>query len=115
MKVEVPSNFPEALEKVAFVCGQEAAWEQKDCLSAIDWLSKNGYAVLGFELWLPVDGGIRTAISTRTGPAIFVGNCDPMQGETWENYVRRSARQTAEYIGRLRWPEDSLEPRPTVF
>ncbi|HXX99274.1 MAG TPA: hypothetical protein VEI54_00040 [Candidatus Limnocylindrales bacterium] len=116
METIVPANFPEELAATAFVNGEEAAWEQEDCLAAIGWLSKNGYAVLGFELWLPEDRGIRTAISTKAGPAIYVSSCDPKKGETWENYVQRSAREAAEHIGGFRWPEDSLEqPRPAYF
>jgi hypothetical protein len=112
----VPASFPKGLAAVAFVNGEEAAWEQKDCLAAIDWLSKNGYAVLGFELWLPEDGGIRTAIRTKAGPAIYVFSCNPMKSETWEDYVQRSAQEAAGHIGGFRWPEDSLEPpRPAYF
>jgi len=116
MKAVVPANFPEAFEKVALVNGQEVAWLQEDCLKAIDWLAGNGYAVLGFELWLPEDGGIRTMISTKDGPAIYVSSCDPKKDETWENYVQRCAQEAAEHIGGFRWPEDSLEPpRPAYF
>jgi hypothetical protein len=116
MEPLVPRNFPEALAEVAFVNGQEAAWLQKDCLKAIEWLSQNGYAILGFELWLPLDDGIRTAISTTAGPAIYVTSCDPTQGEAWEEYVQRSARETTEHIATFHWPEDSLEPpRPAYF
>jgi hypothetical protein len=116
MKPLVPANFPETLAEVALVNGQEAAWLQKDCLKAIDWLSQNGYAILGFELWLPLGEGIRTAISTKAGPAIYVSSCDPTKGETWEEYVRRSARETTAHITTFRWPEDSLEPpRPAYF
>jgi hypothetical protein len=112
----VSANFPEELAANAFVNGEEVAWVQQDCLATIDWLSKNGYAVLGFELWLPEDGGICTAISTKAGPAIYVSSCDPMKGESWDDYVQRSARETAERIGGFRWPEDSLEqPRPAYF
>jgi hypothetical protein len=116
MSTIVPANFPDELTAAAFVNGEEAAWEQKDCLAAIDWLSRNGYAVLGFELWLPQGGGIRTAISTKAGPAIYVSSCDPMKGESWDDYVQRSGREAAEHIGGFRWPEDSLErPRPAYF
>ena|SRR5215471_17892478 len=109
MNTSVPPNFPEELSAAAFVSGEEVAWAQKDCLAAIDWLSKNGYAVLGYELWLPENRGIRTSISTKAGPAIYVSSCDPMKGEAWEHYVQRSAREAAGHIGKFHWPEDSLE------
>jgi hypothetical protein len=116
MSTAVPTNFLKELAAVAFVNGEEAAWEQDDCLKAIDWLSKNGYAVLGFELWIPEDGGIRRAISTRAGPAFYVSSCDPIKGETWEDYVQRSAHEAAKRVGAFRWPDDALEPpRPAYF
>lgn len=116
MEPTLPTNFPEALVAVAFVSGEEAAWLQEDCLKAIDWLVENGYAVLGFELWLPEDGGIRTAIRTKAGLAIYVSSCDQIEGETWENYVQRSAREAASFIRAFGWPGDSLEPpRPAYF
>lgn len=116
MKAVILANFPEALEKVALVNGQEVAWLQEDCLKAIDWLAGNGYAILGFELWLPEGGGIRTAINTKAGPAIYVSSCDPIEEETWEDYVKRSAREAAGLIGLFGWPDDSLEPpRPAYF
>lgn len=116
MEPPLPANFPKDLAAVAFVDGEEEAWEQKDCISAIDWLSKNGYAVLGFELWLPGDRRIRTAISTKAGSAIYVGSCEPMKSKTWESYVQRPAREAAEGIGAFCWPDDSLEPpRPAYF
>jgi hypothetical protein len=116
MKLIVPANFPQQLVAGALVNGEEAAWKQRDCLTAIDWFSQNGYAVLGFELWVVRDGRISTAISRKSGPAIYISNCDPLKGETWEDYVQRSAREVADRISAFCWPEDSLEPpRPAYF
>ena len=116
MKAVFPTNFLEPLAEVALVNGEEAAWLQEDCLKTIGWLAENGYAVLGFELWLPVDGGIRTAISTRTGPGIYVSSCNRKKDENWQDYVQRSAREAAEGIGTFRWFDDALEPpRPAYF
>jgi hypothetical protein len=115
MKPVVPANFPQQLGAVALVNGEEAAWEAKHCLTAIEWFSENGYAVLGFELWLVRDGGIGTAIRTKAGPAIYPFSCDPMRGENWEDYVQRSAREAAVHIAAFRWPEDSLEPPCPAF
>jgi hypothetical protein len=110
------TGLPERLSKSAFVNGEDVAWEQKDCADAIDWLCKNSYAILGIELWLIEENGIRTAIRTKSGPAIYVTNCDPVKGENWDSYVERSARDAAEKITSFHWPEDSLEsPRPAYF
>ena len=116
MNPRVLAIFPEQLAAVALVFGEEVAWEQKECLTAIEWLSENGYAVLGFELWLIRDGGMSTAISTESGTAIYVSSCDPTKGEAWEEYVKRSARETTDHIAAFRWPADSMEPaRPVYF
>ena len=98
----VPANFLDVLSAVAFVNGEEAAWQQKDCLAAIDWLSKNGCAVR-FELWLPEDGGIRRATSTKAGPAIYVSSCQPVEEGAGEHYVQR--REAAGHIGGFHWPD----------
>ncbi len=116
MKQNDLANLPKPLSASAFVNGEDLAWEQKDCANTIDWLRKNGYAILGIELWLIEESGIRTAIRTISGPAIFVTNCNPVKGETWDSYVERSARDATENISVFRWPEDSLEsPRPVYF
>jgi hypothetical protein len=88
MTHSVLAGFPESLTAVAFVNGEEAAWEQKDCHAAIDWLSQNNHAVLGFDLWVVRNGRISTALSTKSGPAIYVYSCDLLEGETWNDYVR---------------------------
>jgi hypothetical protein len=111
-----PTNLPERLSKIAFINGEEFAWKQEDCGSAIDWLSQNGYAILGFELWLVGNGRIRTAIHTKSGPGLYVTNCDPVEHESWECYVKRSAQDAVEKIGEFRWPADAIEsPAPVYF
>ena len=115
MKGVVPANFPKALIDVAVVNGQEAAWPQEDCLKAIDWLAQNGYAVLVFELWLPEGGGIRTAISTEAGPAIYAYSCNQKKGEVWKDYVQRCALEAAGGIGAFCWPDDSLKPARRAY
>jgi|HubBroStandDraft_2_1064218.scaffolds.fasta_scaffold285533_1 hypothetical protein len=115
MKPSVLAGFPEPLAAIAFVNGEETAWEQKDCRAAIDWLSQNNQAILGIDLWLVRDGSISTAISTKSGPAIYVSSCDPLKGETWDDYVRRSAKEAGDLVAAFRWPEDSLEPPRTVY
>jgi hypothetical protein len=116
MKSTKLTDLPEQLSASAFVNGEDVAWEQKDCTSAVDWLCKNGYAILGIELWLIEESAIRTSIQTKSGPVIFVTNCDPARGESWNSYVERSARDAAEKITSFHWPEDSLEsPRPVYF
>jgi hypothetical protein len=116
MKSTSLAGFPERLSASAFESSEDVAWEQKNCAAVVDWLRKNAYAILGIELWLIEENGIRTAIRTKSGPAIYVSNCDPVKGESWGSYVERSAQVAAEQIALFHWPEDSLEsPRPVYF
>jgi hypothetical protein len=116
MKPTSPLSVPDRLRAVAFGDGEDLAWKQKDCADAIDWLRQNGNAILGIDLWLIEDGKIRTAIRTKSGPIIYASNCDPLEGETWEEYVQRSAKNALDSIGAFSWPEDSLEPpQPSYF
>jgi hypothetical protein len=116
MKPTSLAGFPERLSAIAYVNGEEVAWEQKDCADAIEWLRQNGFAVLGIELWRIGDGSIRTSIHTKSGSEIYVTSCDPVRGETWQDYVERSARDAAEKISAFHWPEDSIEqPSPVYF
>ena len=116
MKSTSLAGFPERLSASAFVSGEDVAWEQKNCAAVVDWLCKNAYAVTGIELWLIEENRIRTAIRTKSGPTIYVTNCDPVKGESWDSYVERSARAAVEEITSFHWPEGSLEsPRPVYF
>jgi hypothetical protein len=116
MKPNGLANLPEPLSATVFVNGEDVAWEQKDCANAIEWLCQNGYAILGIELWLIEESGIRTAIRTKSGPTLYVTSCDPVKGESWDSYVERSARDATEKINQFHWPDDSLEsPRPVYF
>ena len=115
MKPSILASLPEPLSACAFVCGEDLAWEQKDCADAINWLHKNGYAILGIELWLIAESGIRTAVRTKSGPAMYVTSCDPVKGESWDSYVERSIQEAAEKISSFKWPEDSLEPALPVY
>ena len=111
-----PPNFPQKLAEVAFVHGDEAAWQQSDSLAAISWLAENNYAILGFDLWLTEKHSIRTAIATRAGPAIYAFDRDRMKAEAWEDYVRRSTQEASRAIAEFQWPLDALEPpRPVYF
>src|SRR5580704_4607979 len=116
MKALFPSGFPEQLTASAFVNGEEAAWERNDCLASIGWFLQTGNAILGIELWLVGENGIRTAIHTKSGPVMYVSSCNAVKGKTWANYVQRSGRKAADFITAFRWPSDSLEPpRPVHF
>jgi len=107
--------IPEALTRTAFRNANEMAWKQEDCAAVIAWLRDSGYAVLGMELWLPDDDGIRTAMRTKAGPAIYCSACNPVRNERWDDYVRRSASETLDSITSFRWPEDSDEPQRAAY
>ena len=98
-----PPGLPEHLAAAAFVSpeGHEQAWKQSDCTQVIEWLSSNGHAVLGTELWLVKNGEIHTLINTKSGPVLHCTSCDPLPQEDWNEYVQRSARLAAEQIADL--------------
>jgi hypothetical protein len=112
-----PPGLPEHLPEAAFVSsgGQEVAWKQSDCTEVIDWLSSNGHAVLGTELWPVRNGEIRTLINTKNGPVLHCPSCDPLPKEDWSEYVQRSARLAAAQIADFSWPQQSNEsPIPPI-
>lgn len=116
MSQEGLDEIPEELAKRAFRHGEEMAWKQEDCADVIEWLRNAGFAVLGMELWVPDGGMIRTAIRTKTVPAIYCTACDPLKNERWDDYVERSARSTMDSIASFHWFEDFVEPpRPVYF
>ena len=108
-----PASLPDHLTASAFVSG-EPAWRQGDCTEVITWLSGNGYAVLGWELWLVTNGAIRTIMNTKSGGALYCNSCDPLPNESWSEYVQRSARLAEENVASFRWPEDSTENPDTA-
>jgi hypothetical protein len=63
----LPLNFPSELGAAAFRIGEEVAWPPTLAVAAVEWFTRNGYAVLGTELWLLPDGEIlkRTARTQR--------------------------------------------------
>jgi hypothetical protein len=107
-----PAGLPEDLAAMAFVSG-EPAWEQLDCDKVIRWLSENGYAVLGTELWLVRNSLIHTLMNTKSGRILCCTSCDPLPHESWNEYVKRSAGLAAESVSGFRWPEDSTENADT--
>ena len=117
MKSPGLDSLPEHLRAIGFVSGNDIAWKQENCAEAIDWLRQNDYAVLGIELWLiNEDGTIWTAIPNESGPAIYVTSCDPIKGERWEEYVKRSAREAVDAISVFLWTKDAVGPqRPVHF
>jgi hypothetical protein len=116
MKPPGLATLPDRLRAIGFVSGDEIAWKQEDCVKAIDWLRRNEYAVLGIELWLIEGDTKRTAIPTKSGPAIYVTSCDPIKGEKWKDYVERSAHEAAHAISAFHWATDAVgPPRPVHF
>ena len=103
-----PTGLPQRLADAAYVDG-DPAWKQGDCVEVIQWLSGNGLAVLGTELWLVKNGLMHTEIDTVKGPVPFRTNCDPLSHEKWPDYVRRSGELAVKTVEGFRWPEDSRE------
>jgi len=85
-----PPNFPSELVTAAFVASKEAAWPPAQAAVSVEWLGTHGYAVLGTELWLPMDGSIRSLS--------YFQNVDRHQDEAWDSFVARAAAETLAYL-----------------
>jgi hypothetical protein len=107
--------MPKDIAASALVVGDEAAWKRDDCGVAIDWFRNHGHAILGIELWIPKGDGIRTTVANPDGPVIYVTSCDPDKGESWSDYVRRSADAADAAIKEFRLEENSAHSEINVF
>ena len=107
--------MPKGIAASALVVGDEVAWNQHDRSAAIEWLRDRGYAIVGTELWIPEGEGIRTVFATPEGPAIYVTSCDPLEGESWNDFIRRSSATADAAIGTFRLDENSADAETDVF
>jgi hypothetical protein len=109
-----PEGLPQHLATAAFA-SREPAWKQGDCVEVVEWLSHNGYAVLGTELWIVTNGRMRTLMNTKKGRVLYSTYCDPVPEESWDKYVQRCGQLAGESVSTFRWPEDSLENPNTAY
>ena len=87
-----PAGFPSELASAAFVASNEAAWRPGLAARSVEWLGKQGYAVLGTEIWLPKEGSIQSLP--------YFQNVDRQSNEAWDSFVARAAAETLAYLGR---------------
>ena len=98
------------LAKFAFVSRNgEHAWKREHAQKAIDWLKSNSFATLGWEAWIIKDGTIIGSIETSHGSESrgYAGIIKE-PGETWLEFVKRSAEEIGGSIAQDNWPKDAL-------
>ena len=101
--------FP-GLNNFAFVSRNgEYAWKREHAQKAIDWLKSNNFATLGWEAWIIDGGSIIGSIKTARGSEShgFAGLIKE-PGETWPDFVKRSAEEIGGSIAQDKWPKDAL-------
>ena len=94
-----PPSFPPELVTAAFKSGDEAAWPLAIATSAVEWFGRNGYAVLGTELWLLQGTKIQSLPIGSSGMREVHGNTvDRQRGEPWSVFANRAMAETCAYL-----------------
>jgi hypothetical protein len=94
-----PVDFPEELATAAIVSGNEVAWRPVFATTAVEWLAAHEFAVLGSELWLLKERGIRSLPIGLSGMREVHGNrVDGRRDESWASFVSRAAGETLKYL-----------------
>jgi hypothetical protein len=104
--------LPPQLEQTAFRSSNgEFGWTRQQISSVVHFLSDRGLAILGGELWwVRDDGGTFGLIPQRVGaPALYAWETQRLPGESWQQFVERSAADSLSAVGR--WP--AVEDLPT--
>ena len=108
--------FPD-LNKFAFITRDgEFTWKREHALKALEWLTRNNFATLGWEAWIiegdTIYGSIKTSRGSEThGYAGIVKDA----GETWPDFVKRSSEEISETLSNDRWPKDALAPESNLY
>lgn len=92
------SILSEALRKQAVILSGEAAWPKETARGVIDFLLRNGYAVLGIELWVP-EGGVPRVVGWSDYDVVSSGD--------WDEYVQLNAQHAIQELEKMA-PEGSL-------
>ena len=113
-----PDDLPPELLSPAFRAKNgELAWPREHLLAAARWLTSAGFAILGGEAWLVVDGTIFGLLPGQDGQMFVSGWTleSRRTGEPWLGYTRRGLEATNTYLS-THTPEQLLRPehRPLV-
>jgi hypothetical protein len=77
------SILPKQLHARAVILCNEAAWHKQDARAVVEFLSRNGYAVIDVELWIP-EGSVPRVIGWSDYDIAFSGD--------WDRYVQLNAQ-----------------------
>ena len=86
------SFIPSSLMRRAFVCGDEFAWSRADALEVIAITEREGFSVLGVDIWIP----------SPSGPIIPTPFVYDWSSSNWKRYphVPKSA---ANFVRSFEW------------
>ena len=76
-------SWAKQLHERAVIVSNEAAWHKEDARAVVEFLARNGYAVLGVELWIP-EGNVPRVIGWSDYEIRFSGD--------WDRYVQSNAQ-----------------------
>lgn len=104
------------VDKAIVGLGDELAWRRADVIYAIDELVEKGFAILGGDVWAVAKENPNLTKMTRIDDErIVVGiikgkngldwilnwHSEMKKGESWDEYVLRSKRETLDAINRM--------------
>ncbi len=63
-------QLPQELRDTAHILSGELAWTETDALRVVEWLSAQGSAVVGVELWRDKDGAVLWLATSNYSPRL---------------------------------------------
>lgn len=93
------SQLPARLGATAYRAANEHAWNRRDVLDVIDWLSFRGIPVLGVDVWLPTHPG-----PTIPTPCIYEWSAPSNLLERSDVFVQNAMAK--KYISEFEWGKD---------
>ena len=97
-------QLPKSLQTRAYHAAGEIAWPRPEALQVIDYLTAQGTAVLGVEIWLPTSPG-----PTIPTPIIYNWEAEARQeSEAWTQFAERVNQLAKEYVDSFEWDEEDV-------
>jgi hypothetical protein len=92
-------QIPQHLRSCAYLSStEEPAWSRQGALEVIAWATASQLAAFGIEIWLPTKPG-----PTIPAPYIYAFAMEQLDGETWDQFVRRANDAAADYVQAFEW------------
>ena len=92
------SQLPDRLKNSAYRAGTEYAWNMRDTMEVIDWLSSRGLPVWGLEVWLPTQPG-------PTIPTPYIYQWSATVNPSGQSDAMMQNEMAKKYVSEFRWDE----------